>query len=71
MSGEYARLVKLGLENSMNARFLKERIHSIDEYNRNILKAKELLEYVKSVNKLLGDSVILVSRDSFYKLCHK
>lgn len=71
MSEEYARLVKLGLENSMNARFLKERIHSIDEYNRNILKAKELLEYVKSVNKLLGDSVILVSLDAFYKLCHK
>lgn len=71
MSGEYARLVKLGLENSMNAKFLKERIRSINEYNKNILKAKELLEYIKSVNKLLGDSVILVSLGAFYKLCHK
>lgn len=59
MSGE---LCNLGLGNSANAKFLKDRIRDIDAYNRNI---------IKTMNEFLGDSVILVSRDSFYKLCHK
>ncbi len=71
ISKEYARLTELGLGNSMNAKFLKERITDIDTYNKDILKAYELLSYIKTMNRLLGDSVILVSRDSFYKLCHK
>lgn len=71
MSGEYARLCELGLGNSANAKFLKDRIRDIDAYNRNIIKARELLDYIKTMNEFLGDSVILVSRDSFYKLCHK
>lgn len=71
MSGEYARLCGLGLGNSANAKFLKDRIRDINTYNRNIIKARELLDYIKIMNEFLGDSVILVSRDSFYKLCHK
>lgn len=71
MSGEYARLCGLGLGNSTNAKFLKDRIRDINTYNRNIIKARELLDYIKIMNEFLGDSVILVSRDSFYKLCHK
>ena len=71
MSGEYARLCDLGLGNSANAKFLKDRMRDIDTYNRNIIKARELLAYIKTMNEFLGDSVILVSKDSFYKLCHK
>lgn len=71
MSGEYARLCGLGLDNSANAKFLKDRIRDIDAYNRNIIKARELLAYIKTINEFLGDSVVLVSKDSFYKLCHK
>ena len=71
MSEEYARLCGLGLGNSANAKFLKDRIRDIDAYNKNIIKARELLDYIKTMNEFLGDSVILVSRDSFYKLCHK
>ena len=71
LSGEYARLCGLGLGNSANAKFLKDRIRDIDAYNRNIIKARELLAYIKTMNEFLGDSVILVSKDSFYKLCHK
>lgn len=71
MSGEYARLCGLGLGNSANAKFLKDRIRDIDAYNRNIIKARELLDYIKTINEFLGDSVVLVSKDSFYKLCHK
>ena len=71
LSGEYARLCGLGLGNSANAKFLKDRMRDIDAYNRNIIKARELLAYIKTMNEFLGDSVILVSRNSFYKLCHK
>ena len=71
LSGEYARLCGLGLGNSANAKFLKDRMRDIDAYNRNIIKARELLAYIKTMNEFLGDSVILVSKDSFYKLCHK
>lgn len=71
MSGEYTRLCNLGLGNSANAKFLKDRIRDINAYNRNIIRARELLDYIKTMNEFLGDSVILVSRDSFYKLCHK
>ena len=60
MSGEYARLCNLGLGNSANAKFLKDRIHDIDTYNRNIIKARELLDYIKTINEFLGDSAILV-----------
>lgn len=69
LSGEYARLCVLG--NSANAKFLKDRMRDIDAYNRNIIKARELLAYIKTMNEFLGDSVILVSKDSFYKLCYK
>lgn len=65
MSGEYARLCRLGLGNSANAKFLKDRMRDIDAYNRNIIKARELLAYIKTMNEFLGDSVILVSKDFF------
>ena len=71
LSGEYSRLCRLGLGNSANAKFLKDRMRDINAYNRNIIKARELLNYIKTVNEFLGDSVILVSRTSFYKLCRK
>lgn len=71
LSGEYARLCGLGLGNSANAKFLKDRMRDIDAYNKNIIKARKLLAYIKTMNEFLGDSVILVSKDSFYKLCHK
>lgn len=71
LTEEYVKLCELGLGNSANAKFLKDRIRDIDAYNRNIIKARKLLAYIKTMNEFLGDSVILVSKDSFYKLCHK
>ena len=71
LTEEYVKLYELGLGNSANAKFLKDRIRDIDAYNINIIKARELLAYIKTMNEFLGDSVILVSKNSFYKLCHK
>lgn len=71
LTEEYVKLYELGLGNSANAKFLKDRIRDIDAYNRNIIKARKLLAYIKTMNEFLGDSVILVSKNSFYKLCHK
>ena len=50
MSSEYIRLCDLGLGNSANAKFLKDRIRDIKAYNENILKAHELLNYIKDMN---------------------
>lgn len=71
ISTKYEELIALGLENSANARFLKQQLDNINNYNNAILKAQELLKYIESINILLGNSVILVSTDAFYTLCHK
>ncbi len=71
ISTKYFELVKIGLENSANAKVLKKQLDNINEYNNAIKKAQELLKYIKDVNSLLGNSVILVSTKAFYELCHK
>lgn len=71
ISTKYSELVKVGLENSANAKVLKKQLDNINSYNSAIIKAQELLKYIKDVNSLLGNSVILVSTKAFYELCHK
>ena len=71
ISAKYSELVKLGLKNSANAKVLKKQLDNINYYNNTILKAQELLKYLKDINNLLGNSVILVNTSTFYKLCHK
>lgn len=71
ISTKYSELVKLGLENSANAKVLKKQLDNINYYNNTILKAQELLKYLKDVNNLLGNSVILVNTSTFYELCRK
>lgn len=71
ISAKYSELVKLGLKNSANAKVLKKQLDNINYYNNTILKARELLEYLKDVNNLLGNSVILVNTSTFYELCRK
>ena len=58
VSTKYSELVKLGLENSANAKILKKQLDNINYYNNTILKAQELLKYLKDVNNCLGNSVI-------------
>lgn len=71
ISAKYSELVKLGLKNSANAKVLKKQLDNINYYNNTILKAQELLEYLKDINNLLGNSVILVNTNTFYELCRK
>lgn len=71
VSTKYSELVKLGLENSANAKILKKQLDNINYYNNTILKAQELLKYLKDVNNCLGNSVILVNTGTFYELCRK
>lgn len=71
LSSEYNRLVNLGLKNSANAKIIKRQLDNINYHNKAIVKAEKLLKYMKVINELLGDSVILVSTSAFYELCHK
>ena len=71
ISAKYSELVKLGLKNSANAKVLKKQLDNINYYNNTILKAQELLKYLKDVNNLLGNSVTLVNTSTFYELCRK
>lgn len=71
ISTKYSELIKLGLKNSANAKVLKKQLDNINYYNNTILKAQELLKYLKDVNNLLGNSVILVNTNTFYELCRK
>lgn len=71
ISAKYSELVKLGLKNSANAKVLKKQLDNINYYNNTILKAQELLKYLKDLNNCLGNSVILVNTSTFYELCRK
>ena len=71
ISAKYSELVKLGLKNSANAKVLKKQLDNINNYNNTILKAQELLKYLKDVNNCLGNSAILVNTSTFYELCRK
>lgn len=71
LSSEYNKLVNLGLKNSANAKIIKRQLDNINYHNKAIIEAEKLLKYMKVINELLGDSVILVSTSAFYELCHK
>ena len=71
ISTKYSELVDIGLKNSANAKVLKKQLDNINKYNNAITKAQELLKYIKDVNNLLGNSVILVSTEAFCELCRK
>lgn len=71
ISTKYSELVDIGLKNSANAKVLKKQLDNINRYNNAITKAQELLKYIKDVNNLLGNSVILVSTEAFCELCRK
>lgn len=71
LSVELHRLTSLGLENTKNARIIKDKL---DLYNRNYenqKKAEALIEFIKDLRKHFGDSTLLISSEQFEKLCKK
>ena len=68
---EYEKLKDLGLINSANARIVKAKLDSINKYNDNIKKAKNLIAYIRNLNYLYDGRAILISRESFYAVCRK
>lgn len=68
---KYNKLVKLGLSNSVNARELKTIIDNQIAYNESIIKAQNLIEYIKKVNSILNKNSYLISFEQFEQLCQK
>lgn len=68
---EYEKLKDLGLINSANARLIKVKLDSINKYNDNIKKARDLKVYIRNLNYLYDGKAILISRESFYTVCRK
>lgn len=68
---EYKKLKRLGLVNSANARIIKSKLDSVNNYNDNIKRAKNLISYIKELNRLYNGKAILISKESFYAVCRK
>lgn len=68
---EYNKLCNLGLENTKNARILKEGIDNFYNAYQNKEKAKKLIKFIKSLRNHFGESTLLISFEQFEKLCKK
>jgi hypothetical protein len=68
---KYNRLTKLGLSNSVNACELKTIIDNQTVYNESIIKARNLIEYIKKVNSILNKNSYLISFEQFEQVCQK
>ena len=68
---KYYKLVKLGLSNSINAQELKTIIDNQTFYNESIIKAQNLIEYIKKVNSILNKNSYLISFEQFEQICQK
>ena len=68
---KYNKLVKLGLSNSVNARELKTIIDNQIVYNESIVKAQNLIEYIKKINSILNKNSYLISFEQFKQVCQK
>ena len=68
---KYNKLVKLGLSKSANARELKTIIDNQTVYNESIIKARNLIEYIKKVNSVLNKNSYLISFEQFEQICQK
>lgn len=67
----YDKLNSIGLHNSKNARILKQRIDSINDYNNQIDNAHKVLQFIKDLRAHFGENVILIGSNQFRDLCNK
>lgn len=68
---KYHTLVKLGLSNSVNARELKTILNNQIAFNESVIKAQNLIEYIKKVNSILNKNSYLISFEQFEQICQK
>lgn len=68
---EYNKLCNLGLENTKNARIIKEKLDIFNESYQSRVKAEKLIKFIKDLRKHFGDSTLLISSEQFEKLCKK
>lgn len=68
---KYNTLVKLGLSNSANARELKTILDNQTTFNESVIKAQNLIEYIKKVNSILDKNSYLISFEQFNQICQK
>lgn len=68
---KYNTLVKLGLSNSANARELKTILDDQTAFNESVIKAQNLIEYIKKVNSILNKNSYLISFEQFEQICQK
>lgn len=71
LSVELNRLVSLGLENTKNARIIKDKLDLYRKNYENQKKAEALIEFIRDLRKHFGDSTLLISSEQFEKLCKK
>ena len=68
---KYKKLVMLGLSNSVNARELKTILDNQIAFNESVIKAQNLIEYIKKVNSILNKNSYLISFEQFKQICQK
>lgn len=68
---EYKRLSRLGLENSLNARLLRNNIESTEKVNQDYEMSLRLLDFVKELRRTFGESTFLIEHKKFFELCKK
>lgn len=68
LNAEYARLERIGLGNTGNARKIKDKLDFIqkDKDSRNLEQI--LLDYIKSIHDIFGITTYLISVEQFYKI---
>lgn len=67
----YRELVAVGLENSKNARLIKQKIDAVTPYNESIEKAGELLVFIRDLRSHFGDKTLLIGSTQFKEICKK
>lgn len=68
---ESKKLSKLGLENTKNARIIREKLNSIKESRRSNEDARRLIQFVKDLRFHFGESTLLVGSEQFEKVLNK
>lgn len=68
LNAEYARLERIGLGNTGNARKIKDKLDFIQKDNDSRNLGQILLDYIKTIHEIFGITTYLISVEQFYKI---